>query len=321
MRGQPSRAAKTLRNEAWPFSAVLPDEIMAVVTLLPGRSTRRTNIFLQNNLSTTDGRTREACRSGGEAPGLSAAAYHRKGQRETPRSSSRALPLNALSTRPKVFWPNTFCNRDRYDGNADRVRHIGVRWQKEKENVSGRSLDSATSFCSQEYDEETLTDLPFELFVAIRYLLARRKQAFISLISLISAVGVAVGVMALLIVLALMTGLQGEMRDRIIGSEAHVYVLKAGGLGGADEEVRKVRAVPRVVAAAPVILGLGLAKSAGGSQFITIKGVDPSLEPGVTNVGRSMLSGSLDALIPCTGVDGGHHPWKGPGAEVGRQPG
>ena len=57
-------------------------------------------------------------------------------------------------------------------------------------------------------------DLPFELFVALRYLLARRKQAFISLISLISMLGVAVGVMALLIALALMTGLQGELRDR-----------------------------------------------------------------------------------------------------------
>ena len=146
-----------------------------------------------------------------------------------------------------------------------------------------------------------MTGLRFELFVAIRYLLARRKQAFVSLISLISAVGVAVGVMALLIVLALMTGLQGELRDRIVGSAAHVYVLKTGGLGEADEEVRKVRAVPRVVAAAPVILGLGLAKRAGVIQFITLKGVDPSLEPGVTNVGRSMLSGSLDALTPVQG--------------------
>ena len=60
-------------------------------------------------------------------------------------------------------------------------------------------------------------ELPFELFVAIRYLLARRKQAFISLISLISTLGVMVGVMALLIALALMTGLQGELRDRIVG--------------------------------------------------------------------------------------------------------
>jgi lipoprotein-releasing system permease protein len=97
-------------------------------------------------------------------------------------------------------------------------------------------------------------DLPFELFVAIRYLMARRKQAFISLISLISTIGVAVGVMALLIVLALMTGLQGELRDRIVGSAAHIYLFKAGGLGDPADEVKKVMSVPGVVGAAPVVL-------------------------------------------------------------------
>ena len=59
--------------------------------------------------------------------------------------------------------------------------------------------------------------MPFELFLALRYLVARRKQAFLSLISVISTIGVAVGVMALVIALALMTGLQGELRDRIVG--------------------------------------------------------------------------------------------------------
>jgi lipoprotein-releasing system permease protein len=147
-----------------------------------------------------------------------------------------------------------------------------------------------------------IMDLPFELFIAVRYLLARRKQAFISLISLISAVGVAVGVMALLIVLALMTGLQGELRDRIVGSAAHVYVLKQGGFADTDEEIKKILTVPRVVAAAPVALGMGLAKSAGGSQFISIKGVDPVLERGVTNVDASMRAGSLDALTPVAGT-------------------
>ena len=71
----------------------------------------------------------------------------------------------------------------------------------------------------------------FELFVALRYLLARRKQAFISLISLISVLGVAVGVMALLIALALMTGLQGELRDRIVGSAE----VPAGVLGSVGD--------------------------------------------------------------------------------------
>ena len=92
-----------------------------------------------------------------------------------------------------------------------------------------------------------MNNLPYELFVAIRYLLARRKQAFISLISLISTLGVMVGVMALLIALALMTGLQGELRDRIVGSSAHIFVHKVGGINDADAEIARLKSVPRVV--------------------------------------------------------------------------
>ena len=147
-----------------------------------------------------------------------------------------------------------------------------------------------------------LSDLPFELFIALRYLLARRRQAFISLISLISGVGVAVGVTALLIVLALMTGLQGELRDRLVGAAAHVYVQKAGGLGAVEEEIARLRTVPRVVGAAPALLGPGLATSAGASEFLTIKGIDPALEQTVTNIGRSMTKGSLGALTPAPGA-------------------
>jgi lipoprotein-releasing system permease protein len=141
-----------------------------------------------------------------------------------------------------------------------------------------------------------MRDIPFELFVAIRYLLARRKQAFISLISLISVIGVSVGVMALLIALALMTGLQSELRDRLIGSAAHVYVFKAGGFQNVQEEVRRLSALPRVTGAAPVILGLGLAQSAGSDLPITLKGVVPDLESGVTEVERKLQAGSLRAL-------------------------
>ncbi|MEO8521527.1 MAG: ABC transporter permease, partial [Acidobacteriota bacterium] len=140
-------------------------------------------------------------------------------------------------------------------------------------------------------------DLPFELFVALRYLLARRRQAFISLISLISVLGVMVGVMALLIALALMTGLQGELRDRIVGSAAHVYVMKAGGISDAQAEVRKLLALPRVVGAAPVVQGKALLTSDGGGQaFIEVKGVVPAQEKTVTQIEKAMLSGGLDAL-------------------------
>jgi lipoprotein-releasing system permease protein len=140
-------------------------------------------------------------------------------------------------------------------------------------------------------------DLPFELFVATRYLLAKRKQAFISLISLISALGVMVGVMAVLIALALMTGLQGELRDRIVGSAAHVYVMKVGGITDPEGEVRRLKAVPRVLGAAPIVQGKALLTSdAGGEAFIEIKGVIPEQERTVTQIEHAMLTGSFEGL-------------------------
>ena len=138
--------------------------------------------------------------------------------------------------------------------------------------------------------------MPFELFVALRYLLARRKQAFISLISLISIIGVAVGVMALLIALALMTGLQGELRDRLIGSAAHVYVFKVGGVTEPDAEVKKLLAIPRVVGAAPVVAGKAMVTTDKGQGFIDVKGIDPEREKTVTQLGSSMKQGSVEAL-------------------------
>ena len=133
----------------------------------------------------------------------------------------------------------------------------------------------------------------FELFVALRYLLARRKQAFISLISLISTLGVAVGVMALIIALALMTGLQGELRDRILGSTAHMYIWKTGGIEDYHAEVDRVRSIPGVIGAAPAVLGKALISTEHGDAFITFKGIDPDLEPGVTDIQRTMLRGSV----------------------------
>jgi lipoprotein-releasing system permease protein len=140
--------------------------------------------------------------------------------------------------------------------------------------------------------------MPFELFVALRYLVARRKQAFISLISAISTLGVAVGVTALIIAIALMTGLQGELRDRILGSVAHIYVtrLAAGGITDPAGDIARLKTVPHVVGAAPVLFGKALIRTAGSDQFITIKGIDPALEPSVTEVAKAMRAGSLSAL-------------------------
>jgi lipoprotein-releasing system permease protein len=138
--------------------------------------------------------------------------------------------------------------------------------------------------------------MPFELHIALRYLLARRRQAFISVISLISTLGVMVGVTALIIALALMTGLQGELRSRILGATAHVYVSKPGGLGDYHAEVARLKRVPGVVGAAPAILGKALVRNERGEQFVSLKGIDPALEPSVTDVGQSMVEGSVAAL-------------------------
>jgi len=139
----------------------------------------------------------------------------------------------------------------------------------------------------------------FAWVVARRYLTARRKQAFISLISGVSVLGVAVGVAALIIALALMTGLQREMRDRIISSAAHLYVYPAGAQwpDAIEKDTAAILATPGVTGVAPAAMGKGLLRaSGGGSGFATIKGVDVKAEPTVTSVVEGMRTGSLAAL-------------------------
>ncbi|MCX6543567.1 MAG: ABC transporter permease [Acidobacteria bacterium] len=138
--------------------------------------------------------------------------------------------------------------------------------------------------------------LPYEARIALRYLLARRKQAFISVISLVSTLGVAVGVMALILALALMTGLQQELRSRILGATAHIFVWKQGGITDYESEAAALRTVPRVTGAAPAILGKAMISTGRNDAFITLKGIDPALETSVTDIGGAMKSGRLDAL-------------------------
>jgi lipoprotein-releasing system permease protein len=140
--------------------------------------------------------------------------------------------------------------------------------------------------------------MPFELQVALRYLLAKRRQVFISVISLVSTMGVTVGVMALVIALALMTGLQQELQARILGSSAHVFVWKPAGITDYHAEVARLRAVPGVIGAAPAVEGKAMITSASGEGFVMVKGIDPALEPSVTDIGKVLTDGSLDHLTP-----------------------
>ena len=120
--------------------------------------------------------------------------------------------------------------------------------------------------------------MPFELQVALRYLLAKRRQVFISIISLVSTLGVTVGVMALIVALAMMTGLQGELQARILGSSAHVFVYKPAGITDYRQEVERLSKVPGVIGAAPAVLGKGLIAGLS-TGFIAVKGIDAAMEP------------------------------------------
>lgn len=134
----------------------------------------------------------------------------------------------------------------------------------------------------------------FAWFVARRYLTARRRQAFISLISAVSILGVGVGVMALVIALALMTGVQTELRDRIVGSTAHVYAY------GRFDDVERDRARLRlegVSGVSPAIIDQGFMTFGGQSLGVTLKGIDPRHEREVTDLDKAMVAGSADALL------------------------
>ena len=120
--------------------------------------------------------------------------------------------------------------------------------------------------------------MSFEWFIARRYLTARRRQAFISLISGVSIVGVGVGVMAVIIALALMTGVQGELRDRIVGSRrTSTSTRSAQPFLDVDAELERLM-VPGVAGGAPAIRGLGLLTSSRspGATPVELKGIDPA---------------------------------------------
>jgi lipoprotein-releasing system permease protein len=140
--------------------------------------------------------------------------------------------------------------------------------------------------------------MPWELRVALRYLTARRKQAFVSLISGVAVLGVAVGVMALLIALGLMTGLQSEIRARILGATAHVSIFRAQGDNIEDYRsvVERVREVPGVAGAAPALYGKALLGSTTATAVATLKGIVPRDERTVTDVISHLREGGVAPL-------------------------
>jgi len=141
--------------------------------------------------------------------------------------------------------------------------------------------------------------MTFELFVARRYLTARRKQAFISVITTISVVGIAIGVAALVIAIALITGFQGDVQDKILGATSHVMVSDLGGQGlsGYEEMAEKIRALAGVESVSPVVYSTVLITGIGESSGALIKGIDFDREKG----GADWLQRLEAGAIPVSG--------------------
>lgn len=137
----------------------------------------------------------------------------------------------------------------------------------------------------------------FELFVGLRYLKAKRKQTFISVITFISMGGIAVGVAALLIVISVMSGFQEDIRQKILGMTAHIQLFPfERGLRQGPAVADAVERVPGVVAASPFIVNQVMLSTPASVTGAVVYGIDPSRAGRVTNLGQIMREGSLDAV-------------------------
>lgn len=139
--------------------------------------------------------------------------------------------------------------------------------------------------------------LPFELFVGLRYTRAKRRNHFISFISMTSMVGIALGVAALIVVLSVMNGFQQELRSRILGVASHLQIT------GPDNQLSdwqfiagRVKDEAHVQAAAPYIMAQGMLSYGQAVQGAIVRGVMPAEEDQVAEIGAHMRAGSLSDL-------------------------
>jgi lipoprotein-releasing system permease protein len=139
--------------------------------------------------------------------------------------------------------------------------------------------------------------LPFELFVGLRYLRAKRKNHFSSFISITSMVGIALGVAVLIIVLSVMNGFARELRTSILGVASHLQISGVNNTLANWQSVKsQVDGVPHVIASAPFVQGQGMLTLGAGAQGTIVRGILPEQEDKVAEFSKKMLVGKLDDL-------------------------
>jgi lipoprotein-releasing system permease protein len=140
---------------------------------------------------------------------------------------------------------------------------------------------------------------PYELFIGLRYLRAKRRQRTISLNTFVSVTGITLGVAALIGTLGIMTGFKEDLQSKILGTTAHIIINDRSKDSMADYEAvtAKVEQVPHILAATPFIYKQVLLTSQSAVQGIVLRGIDPQREVKVTELGKNILSGQIEHLL------------------------
>jgi lipoprotein-releasing system permease protein len=160
--------------------------------------------------------------------------------------------------------------------------------------------------------------MKYELFIGLRYLRARRREGFISLITVISVLGVMIGVMTLNVVMAVMTGFEETLRDRLLGINAHVALVKSGDqLRDYEKVVEQVRQTKGVVAASPSIYGQVMLTSGPRVSGVVVRGIDPDRVNQVVDIERYIKEGGLQRLKQPQPVQTGERTVLLPGVIIG----
>lgn len=139
----------------------------------------------------------------------------------------------------------------------------------------------------------------YELELGLRYVRAKRRNSFISFISLVSMLGIALGVAALIIVISVMNGFQSELRERMLAATAHIEVKGLDApLADWQSVAAQLRQNPEVAATAPYVQGEGLWVNGEVNKPSLVRGIDPASEAQVASVQKHMKVGSLESLRP-----------------------
>src|SRR5579863_3193501 len=140
--------------------------------------------------------------------------------------------------------------------------------------------------------------MTFELFIAARYLRAKRRQAVIGVITAISIIGVAAGVASLIVALAINNGFRQDLQERLLGSQAHVSLMRVENTGISDWHplLSELQNTPHVIGAAPAIYEQVLVSRGSRAKGVVLKGIIPDAEKKISALLNNLSSGSIDDL-------------------------